>query len=142
MRPTLRHWLVLAPVAQAATRGAIRLAQAAGWLDCFGVALIEPNDEVIVYRAHGPLARALARRWEATAFAEAIVVWARWDGEALQPGHTYRVLRHHAEHVRQRRRLGVFFLLAYLGACACALPHPYRDNALERAARRAAWRLP
>ena len=82
----------------------------------------------------GPWAWFFARGWAAITFGEVVVYKAgAWSPE---------LVRHELEHVRQQRALGLLFVPLYLVVlplwCLVRGRHPYRDNPLEIAARRAA----
>jgi len=79
-------------------------------------------------------------------------LWVGWSGyggpcffisnPSVDPDYNARVKRHELEHCYQQFRLGVFFylyyVLAYLWLLAFTKKHPYIDNPLEVAARKAA----
>lgn len=65
-----------------------------------------------------------------------VIIWRDWKSY-----HTTALLAHEAEHTKQHRRFGPFFLPVYLACSAWAWVTgrgAYRGNALEVAARKAA----
>ena len=82
-----------------------------------------------------PLGRLLLRDWLAITLGRTVLAWRSLDE---------RELEHELEHVRQWRRHGLVFPIAYLAESARARlagGRWYHDNRFEEAARKAASRI-